>query len=125
MKICWRVRHDRYFPYRPVYKEEVNIRPFLARAEKVFENTGKRYEIVFSPRKIRDDHQNGDRSDAGQSAIVRLKYDTAADDDGETSVRLGTAKIEAEERRREQQEIAAKKDHSSARGKIWGRSRRR
>lgn len=32
----------------PVYKEEANIRPFLARAEKVFENMGKRYEIIFS-----------------------------------------------------------------------------
>ena len=32
----------------PVYKEEANIRSFLARAEKVFENMGKRYEIIFS-----------------------------------------------------------------------------
>lgn len=32
----------------PVYKEEANIRPFLARAEKVFESMGKRYEIIFS-----------------------------------------------------------------------------
>lgn len=32
----------------PVYKEEANIRPFLARAEKVFENMGKTYEIIFA-----------------------------------------------------------------------------
>jgi len=32
----------------PVYKEEANIRPFLTRAEKVFESMGKRYEIIFS-----------------------------------------------------------------------------
>lgn len=32
----------------PVYKEEANIRPFLARAEKMFNKMGKRYEIIFS-----------------------------------------------------------------------------
>lgn len=32
----------------PVYKEESNIRPFLARAEAVFAKMGKTYEIVFS-----------------------------------------------------------------------------
>lgn len=32
----------------PVYKEEANIRPFLVRAEKVFDSMGKRYEIIFS-----------------------------------------------------------------------------
>ena len=32
----------------PVYKEEANIRPFLARAEKVFEKMGKTYEIIFA-----------------------------------------------------------------------------
>ena len=32
----------------PVYKEEANIRPFLARAEAVFEKMGKTYEIIFS-----------------------------------------------------------------------------
>lgn len=32
----------------PVYKEEANIRPFLARAEKVFEDMGKTYEIIFA-----------------------------------------------------------------------------
>ncbi|UWU23552.1 glycosyltransferase (plasmid) [Rhizobium sp. CB3060] len=32
----------------PVYKEEANIRPFLARAEAVFEKMGKSYEIIFS-----------------------------------------------------------------------------
>ena len=32
----------------PVYKEEVNIRPFLARAEAVFANMGKTYEIIFA-----------------------------------------------------------------------------
>ncbi len=32
----------------PVYKEEANIRPFLARAEKVFEKMGKSYEIIFT-----------------------------------------------------------------------------
>ncbi|TAL75524.1 MAG: glycosyltransferase [Burkholderiaceae bacterium] len=32
----------------PVYKEEPNIRPFLARAEKVFESMGKSYEIIFA-----------------------------------------------------------------------------
>ena len=32
----------------PVYKEEANIRPFLARVEKVFERMGKSYEIVFT-----------------------------------------------------------------------------
>ena len=32
----------------PVYKEENNIRPFLARAEKVFEQMGKTYEIIFT-----------------------------------------------------------------------------
>ena len=32
----------------PVYKEEANIRPFLARAEKVFEHMGKTYEIIFA-----------------------------------------------------------------------------
>lgn len=31
----------------PVYKEEANIRPFLARAEKVFESMGVRYEIIL------------------------------------------------------------------------------
>jgi len=32
----------------PVYKEEANIRPFLARAEALFTKMGKRYEIIFS-----------------------------------------------------------------------------
>lgn len=32
----------------PVYKEEANIRPFLARAEAVFAKMGKTYEIIFS-----------------------------------------------------------------------------
>jgi len=32
----------------PVYKEEANIRPFLARAEKVFEVMGMSYEIIFT-----------------------------------------------------------------------------
>ncbi|TQX86924.1 MULTISPECIES: glycosyltransferase family 2 protein [unclassified Rhizobium] len=32
----------------PVYKEEGNIRPFLARAEAVFERMGKTYEIIFA-----------------------------------------------------------------------------
>lgn len=32
----------------PVYKEEANIRPFLARAEAVFEEIGKSYEIIFA-----------------------------------------------------------------------------
>src|SRR5271167_957060 len=32
----------------PVYKEELNIRPFLARIEKVFEQMGKSYEIIFA-----------------------------------------------------------------------------
>lgn len=32
----------------PVYKEEANIRPFLERAEKVFEQMGKTYEIIFT-----------------------------------------------------------------------------
>ena len=32
----------------PVYKEEANIRPFLARIEKVFKQMGKSYEIVFA-----------------------------------------------------------------------------
>lgn len=32
----------------PVYKEESNIRPFLARAEAVFAKMGKTYEIIFS-----------------------------------------------------------------------------
>jgi len=32
----------------PVYKEEANIRPFLARAEAVFEKMEKTYEIIFS-----------------------------------------------------------------------------
>ncbi len=32
----------------PVYKEEANIRPFLARAEVVFEKMGKSYEIIFT-----------------------------------------------------------------------------
>ena len=32
----------------PVYKEEANIRPFLARAEKVFESMGVSYEIIFA-----------------------------------------------------------------------------
>lgn len=32
----------------PVYKEEANIRPFLARAEAVFEKMGKSYEIIFT-----------------------------------------------------------------------------
>jgi polyisoprenyl-phosphate glycosyltransferase len=32
----------------PVYKEEANIRPFLARAEAVFETMGKSYEIIFT-----------------------------------------------------------------------------
>lgn len=32
----------------PVYKEEANIRPFLARAEAVFERMGKSYEIIFT-----------------------------------------------------------------------------
>lgn len=32
----------------PVYKEEANIRPFLARAEAVFETMGKTYEIIFT-----------------------------------------------------------------------------
>jgi len=32
----------------PVYKEEANIRPFLARAEKVFEKMAKTYEIIFT-----------------------------------------------------------------------------
>ena len=32
----------------PVYKEEANIRPFLARAEAVFERMGSSYEIIFS-----------------------------------------------------------------------------
>ncbi len=32
----------------PVYKEEANIRPFLARAEAVFEQMGKSYEIIFT-----------------------------------------------------------------------------
>jgi glycosyltransferase involved in cell wall biosynthesis len=32
----------------PVYKEEANIRPFLERAERVFENMGSDYEIVFA-----------------------------------------------------------------------------
>ena len=32
----------------PVYKEEANIRPFLARIEKVFDHMGKSYEIIFA-----------------------------------------------------------------------------
>jgi dolichol-phosphate mannosyltransferase len=32
----------------PVYKEEANIRPFLARAEKVFADIGRPYEIIFA-----------------------------------------------------------------------------
>jgi dolichol-phosphate mannosyltransferase len=32
----------------PVYKEEANIRPFLARAEAVFKKIGKTYEIIFA-----------------------------------------------------------------------------
>ncbi|MGI2033761.1 glycosyltransferase family 2 protein [Rhizobium panacihumi] len=32
----------------PIYKEEANIRPFLARAEAVFEKMGKTYEIIFA-----------------------------------------------------------------------------
>jgi polyisoprenyl-phosphate glycosyltransferase len=32
----------------PVYKEEANIRPFLARAEALFAKMGKTYEIIFS-----------------------------------------------------------------------------
>ena len=32
----------------PVYKEEANIRPFLARAEAVFEKMGETYEIIFT-----------------------------------------------------------------------------
>lgn len=32
----------------PVYKEEDNIRPFLARAEAVCEHIGKSYEIIFA-----------------------------------------------------------------------------
>jgi dolichol-phosphate mannosyltransferase len=32
----------------PVYKEEANIRPFLARTEAVFERMGRSYEIIFS-----------------------------------------------------------------------------
>ncbi len=32
----------------PVYKEEANIRPFLARAETVFADMGKTYEIIFA-----------------------------------------------------------------------------
>lgn len=32
----------------PVYKEEANIRPFLVRAEKVFERMGVFYEIIFA-----------------------------------------------------------------------------
>ncbi len=32
----------------PVYKEEANIRPFLARAEAVFETMAKSYEIIFA-----------------------------------------------------------------------------
>lgn len=32
----------------PVYKEEANIRPFLARAENVFVTMGKTYEIIFA-----------------------------------------------------------------------------
>ena len=32
----------------PVYKEEPNIRPFLARLEKVFDSLGKSYEIIFA-----------------------------------------------------------------------------
>lgn len=32
----------------PVYKEEANIRPFLARAEAVFVNMGVSYEIIFT-----------------------------------------------------------------------------
>ncbi len=32
----------------PVYKEELNIRPFLARIEKVFEQMAKSYEIIFA-----------------------------------------------------------------------------
>jgi dolichol-phosphate mannosyltransferase len=32
----------------PVYKEEGNIRPFLERAEAVFERMGRSYEVIFS-----------------------------------------------------------------------------
>lgn len=32
----------------PVYNEEANIRPFLQRAEKVFDSMGKSYEIIFT-----------------------------------------------------------------------------
>jgi len=32
----------------PVYKEESNIRPFLARLEKVLDQLGKSYEIIFA-----------------------------------------------------------------------------
>lgn len=32
----------------PVYKEEANIHPFLARAEAVFSGMGKTYEIIFA-----------------------------------------------------------------------------
>ena len=32
----------------PVYKEEDNIRPFLSRAEKVFEKMGVSYEVIFA-----------------------------------------------------------------------------
>jgi polyisoprenyl-phosphate glycosyltransferase len=32
----------------PVYKEEANIRPFLQRAEKLFEQMGVTYEIIFA-----------------------------------------------------------------------------
>lgn len=32
----------------PVYKEELNVRPFLARIEKVFDQIGRSYEIIFA-----------------------------------------------------------------------------
>ena len=32
----------------PVYKEELNVRPFLARIEKVLDKIGKSYEIIFA-----------------------------------------------------------------------------
>jgi len=42
----------------PVYKEDVNIRPFLARAEAVFDRMHVSYEIIFaldpSPDKTED-----------------------------------------------------------------------
>jgi dolichol-phosphate mannosyltransferase len=56
----------------PVYKEEENIRPFLRRAEKVFETMGVSYEIIFALDPSPDRTEEAILEEIGRNPNIRL-----------------------------------------------------